>query len=164
MEVSDFHIQWIKTDRYINTDRETVLIENIHRFFSSLFFDVIHIHGIPGSDHVKTLAIDFILVESTSEFPKDHTSLTRRLTLQGPTQIADRIYRTARGLFDQVGDEGPYRLIGVGLSQLLAETQAGPDGDLLDPEGTRRAGAERATDAIRERFGEGAILKGRALR
>ena len=38
------------------------------------------------------------------------------------------------------------------------------EGDLLDPGAGRRAAAERAADAIRARFGEDAILKGRALR
>jgi DNA polymerase IV len=42
--------------------------------------------------------------------------ITRRISLRDPTQIADRIYRAARGLFDQTGNAGPYRLLGVGLS------------------------------------------------
>jgi len=94
----------------------------------------------------------------------NHQILTRRTSLPDPTQIADRIYRTARGLFDQRGDDSPYRLIGVGLSDLFPETQADISGDLLDPQAIRRAGAERAADAIRARFGTDAIVKGRSLR
>lgn len=94
----------------------------------------------------------------------NHSALTRRLTLHAPTQMADRIYRTARGLLDQVGDQGPYRLLGCGISDLVPESQAEESGDLLDPRAGQRAQAERATDAIRKRFGQGAILKGRALR
>ncbi len=90
--------------------------------------------------------------------------LTRRVSLENPTQMADRIYRTAKGLFDGVGPEGPYRLLGVGISQLKDEKEAGVEGDLLDPDAGKRARAERATDSIRERFGEDAILKGRSLR
>jgi DNA polymerase-4 len=52
----------------------------------------------------------------------------------------------------------------VGLSDLVAAAEADRAGDLLDPDAPRRAGAERATDAIRARFGPDAILKGRALR
>jgi len=94
----------------------------------------------------------------------NHSTLTRRVSLGHPTQIADRIYRTARGLFDQVSDEGPFRLIGVGISHLSAAETADVEGDLLDPNAGVRAEAERASDRIRARFGPDAIVKGRALR
>ena len=94
----------------------------------------------------------------------NHTTLTRRTSLTDPTQIADRIYRTARALLDQTGDEGPYRLIGVGISHLSDAGGADTSGDLLDPQAKARAAAERASDAIRKRFGPDAIVKGRSLR
>jgi len=94
----------------------------------------------------------------------DHSLLTRRVALRDATQMADRLYRSARGLFDQLGDQGPYRLLGVGLAELCPEAEADKSGDLLDPGAARRSGAERAADEIRKRFGSDAILKGRALR
>ncbi|MEM9247424.1 MAG: DNA polymerase IV [Pseudomonadota bacterium] len=93
----------------------------------------------------------------------DHGILTRRLALREPTQIADKIYRVARDLLDEA-PEGPFRLLGVGLSELASEADADRGDDLFDQGAGRRADAERATDAIRARFGEAAILKGRALR
>ena len=94
----------------------------------------------------------------------DFTQLTRRVSLHDPTQLADRIYRTARALFDQLDDPGPYRLIGCGISDLSSPEGADLAGDLLDPNAEKRSKAERATDAIRTRFGTKAIVKGRALR
>lgn len=94
----------------------------------------------------------------------DHSGLTRRLSLRDATQMADTIYRTARNLFEQVGNQGPYRLLGCGLSDLCPEVEADKSGDLLDPGATKRSEAERATDAIRNKFGSKAILKGRSLR
>ena len=94
----------------------------------------------------------------------DHSLLTKRLALRGPTQMADTIYRTARSLFEQRGDSGAYRLLGCGLSDLVPEERADISGDLLDPEANQRSAAERATDKIRARFGSDAIMKGRALR
>ncbi len=94
----------------------------------------------------------------------DHRLITRRRSLPDATQLADRIYRTARALLDQVGSKGPYRLIGVGISQLVDEGRADLSGDLLDPQARQRSNAERAADAIREKFGPDAIIKGRSLR
>ncbi|PJE28000.1 DNA polymerase-4 [Pseudooceanicola antarcticus] len=94
----------------------------------------------------------------------DHSTLTRRLSLREPSQLADRIYREARGLFDKLEDRGPFRLIGVGVTDLGPAGGADLSGDLLDPDAHRRSAAERASDRIRERFGKDAIRKGRALR
>ncbi len=94
----------------------------------------------------------------------NHTLLSRRVALSDPTQLSDRIYRTARGLFDQVNEKGPYRLLGCGISDLSDASGADKLGDLLDPGAARRSQAERATDIIRERFGARAIVKGRTLR
>ncbi len=94
----------------------------------------------------------------------DFQLITRRHALTDPTQLTDRIYRAARDLFDHAGTKGPFRLIGVGISDLAPEDQADLAQDLLDPDARRRAAAERATDAIRAKFGAEAIIKGRALR
>lgn len=93
----------------------------------------------------------------------DHSILTRRQSLEEATQMADTIYRRARHLLDQVGDPGPFRLLGCGLSDLVPADQADKSGDLLDPGAAQRRRAERASDSIRTRFGPGAIRKGRGL-
>lgn len=94
----------------------------------------------------------------------DFSQITRRHALPAPTQIADRIWREARVLFDALPGGVAYRLIGVGIADLVPGDQADATGDLLDPQAAARARAEAATDAIRARFGRDAILKGRALR
>jgi DNA polymerase-4 len=94
----------------------------------------------------------------------DFSGLTRRHSLAGPTQTADRIFREAQALLAALAEKGPFRLIGVGISDLCADDQADQIRDLLDPEAGKRAAAEAATDKIRARFGQDAIIKGRALR
>ncbi len=94
----------------------------------------------------------------------DFSLISRRLSLRDATQMADTIYQTAKGLFDQVGNQGPYRLIGVGIADIVSETEADLSADLLDPKAAQRRKAERATDAIRARFGKEAISKGRGIR
>jgi hypothetical protein len=91
----------------------------------------------------------------------DHRSLTRRHTLPEPTQLADRLYRTAAPLLDRDIGAAPFRLIGIGLSGLVAAQSE--SGDLADPAALRRAEAERARDAIRARWGEDAIRLGRSI-
>jgi len=94
----------------------------------------------------------------------DHATLTRRHALDAPTQLADALYREGRALMDRTGDRGPYRLIGVGLSDLAPESPDSAPTDLFDPDASRRAKAERAMDDLRRRFGSDAVLKGRALK
>ena len=94
----------------------------------------------------------------------DFQLISRRHGLGEPTQLTDRIYRAAADLFRPEVAKGPFRLIGVGIADLAPEDHADLSGDLLDPDAAKRAKAERATDAIRARFGADSILKGRALR
>jgi DNA polymerase-4 len=94
----------------------------------------------------------------------DFKLISKRQSLNHPTQIADTVYRTARSLFDQVSNRGPFRLLGVGLSDITSDQDADREGDLLDPGASKRAKAEKATDTIRKKFGKDAIIKGRALR
>ncbi len=94
----------------------------------------------------------------------DFSLISRRHSLDQPTQLADRIYREAKALFDATLAPGPFRLIGVGISDLAPGDQADLSADLLDPDAGKRGAAERATDAIRAKFGVDAIIKGRALR
>jgi DNA polymerase-4 len=94
----------------------------------------------------------------------DFKSLTRRITLTDPTQVADMIYSHAAQLLQSVLDKAPFRLIGVGISNLSNVVEAHSMGNLLDPEAGKREQVERAADKIKQRFGKDAILKGRALR
>ena len=52
----------------------------------------------------------------------------------------------------------------MGISDLVDESGADLSADLLDQGAAQRAKAERATDAIRKKFGAGAIVKGRGLK
>jgi DNA polymerase-4 len=98
----------------------------------------------------------------------DHRLLTRAETLREPSQIADRLHAVASSLLEAQQSvrpgPGPFRLIGLGLSDLCEARLADTTADLLDPAAARRAEAERATDRIRARFGPDAIFRGRALR
>ena len=95
---------------------------------------------------------------------QDFSLLTRRQSLREATQMADGLWRAAQALLAQVAEPGPFRLIGIGLSDLVPAAAADRTGDLLDPGAAARAAAERAADRIRARFGPDAIVKGRSLR
>ncbi|WP_424972579.1 DNA polymerase IV [Dinoroseobacter sp. S76] len=116
---------------------------------------------VAGRAKAKGLAGRVVLLKLKKS---DHTLVTKRHALRDPSQIADKIFREAMELFRAVPKGESYRLLGVGLSDLVPEGDADLTGDLLDPGAKQRAAAERATDAIRAKFGDDAILKGRALR
>jgi DNA polymerase-4 len=90
----------------------------------------------------------------------DFRGLTRRRVLPAPSQLADSLWRATAPLLRREVADGPWRLIGVGLSELSPASPESP-GDLLDPEAATRARVERAVDDIRRRFGGEAIGLGR---
>jgi len=89
--------------------------------------------------------------------------LTRSISLDVPTQLADRIFRTAREALRRAADGTPYRLLGVGLTQIAPGEQCDP-ADLIDQSATKRAAAERAMDKVRKKFGNAVLAKGRSAR
>lgn len=88
---------------------------------------------------------------------------SRQRHLSSPTQLADRIYRTADSLLGTEADGRHFRLIGVGVSDLKGEAFADPL-DLAEPGLDRRRRVEVAMDAVRAKLGKAAIVKGRGLR
>ena len=94
----------------------------------------------------------------------DHRGLTRARSLDAATQMAERLYRAALPMLQREIACGPFRMIGIGASGLLDSTSGCDAPDLFDPAAARRLAAERASDAVRNRFGPGSIVFGRSLR
>ncbi|HVW73856.1 MAG TPA: DNA polymerase IV [Rhizomicrobium sp.] len=88
---------------------------------------------------------------------------TRSASLDAPTQLADRIFRTAQAALKREANGTRFRLLGVGLSNLSAAEGADPL-SLIDTQSDKRAAAERAMDKIRAKFGGEAVGTGRSFR
>lgn len=89
--------------------------------------------------------------------------VTRSQSLEAPTQLSDVIFRVSRTLLEREATGIPYRLLGVGLSQIHPASECDPP-DFLDSSAGRRAAAERAIDSVRAKFGRDSVLKGRSFR
>ena len=92
----------------------------------------------------------------------DFRLLTRRRTLPIPTQTARALFAVGRELLGAETGRTAYRLIGIGCAELLEAGDA-PDDRFATDEARARKG-ERAMDAIREKYGAGAVISGRALK
>jgi DNA polymerase IV len=88
---------------------------------------------------------------------------TRSATLDEPTQLSDVIFRVGRRLLAREADGTLFRLLGIGLSKIAPAAACDPPNS-LDERASRRANVERAMDAVRARFGEGAVRKGRSAK
>lgn len=93
-----------------------------------------------------------------------HRLITRRLTFKEPTNMADRLFNALEPLLKSEIKEVKFRLLGVTLTDLCDQKYADLTDDLLDPNAQNRQKAELATDKIRRKFGDNAIIKGRSLR
>lgn len=92
----------------------------------------------------------------------DFTTLTRQVTLPAPTHHDEAIYAAVLDLFRKTWTKGrPVRLVGVGVSGFEGEAfQPGLWDVPLSEEAQR---LEQTLDALRDRFGEGAIKRGSEL-
>jgi DNA polymerase-4 len=89
-------------------------------------------------------------------------TITRRKSLERPTNLARLLYECAEPLLAGAVDGRPWRLIGVGAGDLVDGAGAG-NLDLFTAARERRIEAqEQAMDAIREKFGDKAIGAGRS--
>ncbi len=119
--------------------------------------------SVKVSDRVKARGLAGGVVTLKLKTARFRT-ISRRITLGAPTQLADSIYHHTRAMLERELDQGPFRLIGVGLSHIDTARDADSIPDLLDPTAPQRSASEAATDKIRRKFGDRAIVKGRALR
>jgi DNA polymerase-4 len=110
-------------------------------------------HGLRGRTvHLKIRLADFRLV-------------TRSATLCEATHVTEELWHAAVGLLNAwvAESRGPVRLLGMGVSGLST-------GDRIQkllfdqPEHVRQTRLDDVTDAIRERFGKGAIGRAGSLR
>ena len=93
----------------------------------------------------------------------NHKIITRRVTLRDPTYLADVLFRSTYPLMEAAIGNGPFRLVGAGLSGLCLASQVEREPELLDDGALNRIKVERVTDEIREKFGDEAMIKGRSL-
>ena len=91
----------------------------------------------------------------------DFRILTRRRTVAAPTQTAKTLFAVGRELLAKEANGRPYRLIGIGMAELVeADTMSR---DFFADERRALAG-EKTLDAIRARFGADAVISGRIFR
>lgn len=106
------------------------------------------------------------LVVCTEIKYNDFQSVSHQMVLTSPISSDDQIYQTAVSLFDELWDMRPIRLLGIRTSKLV------PVGEpvqlnLFDmPEQTispKQEKLDAALDSIRNKFGNGAIMRGSLL-
>lgn len=87
---------------------------------------------------------------------------TRTRSGIAPTQLATRLFATARALLDAQPAGERYRLIGVAAADLRPGAEA-DEADLIEGDRKREKAREMAIDALRDKFGKGAIVRGLAF-
>jgi DNA polymerase-4 len=94
----------------------------------------------------------------------DFQIVTRRRTLPIPTQTAHTLYDIGRELLEPELGKSAYRLIGIGLAELIDSDGAGGGADLFGGDEARALTTEKAVDKLRARFGATAVVRGRTLK
>ena len=88
-------------------------------------------------------------------------TVTRSRRLHATTRSADRMFRVAEPLLAREADGRALRLIGVGAYDLVADVRA-PQAGLFDA-GAGDGNLDDVLDALRDRFGDDAVVRGRGF-
>ena len=81
----------------------------------------------------------------------------RQMTMSDPTNITNSVYHAACRLLERHWDRLPVRKVGVSLSGLCSDDQY--QISLFDLQREKSIALERATDAIKQKFGDASILR-----
>ncbi len=109
----------------------------------------------------RTVVLKVKLGRRRAPGPRGYSLVTRRATLPDPTDDGRTIGALATSLLRQWGLPEPIRLLGVGVTNLVASADS--QLPLFDAEGRRRrARLNQALDEIADRFGGTAVVRGEA--
>lgn len=90
--------------------------------------------------------------------------VSHQTALHTPTASTDAIYKTACGLFDELWDGSPIRLLGIRTSKLVQDSEPIQlslfDLQTAKPVSEKQQKLDAALDSIRKRYGSDAIKRG----
>jgi DNA polymerase-4 len=109
----------------------------------------------------RTVVLKLKLARRVAPGPRGYPVLTRRTTLREPSDDGEVLARTAADLLARAALGEPVRLLGVGVTQLIS-ADTGQLALFAAPLDARRDRLNRALDAIADRFGIDAIVRGDA--
>lgn len=94
----------------------------------------------------------------------DRKTVTRSITVTNPIDNHAEILKVALQLFTKHWDGNPIRLLGISATQLIEKKHAYKQLDLFNfKEDLKKYELTKTVDALRDRFGEEALLKGSQL-
>lgn len=74
-----------------------------------------------------------------------------------PTNVTNSVFATVLEIFNKYWDGLPVRRVGVGIAQLVPDSQY--QLSWLDPDRERMIALEKTTDAIKMKYGETSIMR-----
>ncbi len=108
----------------------------------------------------RCVVLKLKLARRVAAGPRGHPLRTRRCTLAQPCDDGPAIAAAARALLRRAGLDEPVRLLGVGVTQIVAAEDAQLPLFAPPAERSRSRAINRALDEIRERFGPDVLVRG----
>jgi len=166
-------LAWNRDDRPVEPDHEVKSIGHEETFAVDLFDREVLGHEITRladkvGSRLRAAGRAARTVQLKARYA-DFRTVTRSRTLEVPTDVGAELAAVARELLEQVAVEQGIRLLGVSGQQLVATPDTGDQGELFadpaaptapmapGPDRSKRAAVERSMDAVREKFGPGAV-------